>query len=178
MKKVLTAGAALVVLQALLFGGYLMIKKARDGSGDKLTVQRPERISTPLPKLVLRYENGSTDDLADHRGRPLLLHFWATWCPPCRDELPGLLALAEREKTTVLLVGLDEDWEVVRRFLDGPVPSYVALADGSQVAARFGVHELPESFVVDRTGNMTLRFRGAQDWTAEPTLRFLPQEMR
>jgi thiol-disulfide isomerase/thioredoxin len=138
----------------------------------------PETIKAPLPELAVRYVDGSSSNITDRRERPLLLHFWATWCPPCRTELPGLLDLADDSGVEVLLVALDDDWEPVRRFLGRPVPAYVALADGNEVERRFGVHELPESFVVDRAGNMTLRFRGARDWTNAATLELLPAEMR
>ncbi|MEM1350154.1 MAG: TlpA family protein disulfide reductase, partial [Myxococcota bacterium] len=74
---------------------------------------------------------------------------------------------------------LNEDWRPVQRFfLDRAIPAFVALADGDEVERRFGVHELPESFVVDGAGNMILRFRGARDWTSSATLAYLPKEMR
>lgn len=177
MNKYASAGAVLVALQALLVGGYLLLEDRRDAVSVSET-EAPETITSPLPELAVRYVDGSTRNLTELRGRPLLLHFWATWCPPCREELPGLLALADRRDAQVLLVALDEHWEPVRRFLGGPIPAYVALADGDQVKRRFGVHELPESFVVDGAGNMTLRFRGARDWTSRATLALLPMEMR
>ncbi len=177
MNKYLSAGAALVAVQAILIGGYWLVGEWR-GANDGPATAAPEALTAPLPDLAIRYVDGSSGDLSELHGRPLLLHFWATWCAPCRKELPGLVDLANRSAARVLLVALDDDWEPVRRFLDGPVPAYVALADGSHVERRFGVHELPESFVVDRAGNMTLRFRGAQDWTDSATLALLPQEMR
>jgi thiol-disulfide isomerase/thioredoxin len=178
MNRYLSAGAALVAAQAVLIGGYLLLGKGQDGAGDPPATDAAEPITSPMPNLDLRYVDGSLGNLAALRGRPLLLHFWATWCPPCRKELPGLLALAESGTTQVLLIALDDDWAPVRRFLDRPVPVHMALADGSQVESRFGVHELPESFVVDRAGIMTLRIRDAQDWTAAATLELLPKGMR
>jgi thiol-disulfide isomerase/thioredoxin len=177
MNKYLSAGAALMAVQAILIGGYLLLGE-RNGATDARATAAPETITAPLPDLAMRYVDGSSGQLSDLRGRPLLLHFWATWCPPCRKELPGLLDLADKGATQVLLVALDDDWEPVRRFLDRPVPAYIALADGNQVERRFGVHELPESLVVDRHGNMTLRFRGARDWTSATTLELLPKELR
>lgn len=175
MNKYVRATVALVAVQAVLLGGYLLVGERR---GSAAGAQAPEIIALPLPNLVVRYADGSSGNVADLRGQPILLHFWATWCPPCRDELPGLLALAEGENRRVLLVALDEDWGPVRRFLDATVPACVALADGNEVERLFGVHELPETFVVDRAGSMTLRFRGARDWTTAATLDLLPQEIR
>ncbi len=175
MNKYLRAGAALVALQAVLIGGYLLLKRSQGGAEESRVAGVVEKIASPMPNLVLRQIDGSSKNLTELRGRPLLLHFWATWCPPCRKELPALLALAERGTNNVLLIALDEDWAAVRRFLDRPVPAHIALADGSQVKSRFGVHELPESFIVNRAGIMTLRLRGAQDWTAAATLELLPK---
>lgn len=175
MNKYVRATVALVAVQAVLLGGYLLAGERR---GSAAGAQAPEIIALPLPNLVVRYADGSSGNVADLRGKPILLHFWATWCPPCREELPGLLALAEGEKLRVLLVALDKDWAPVRRFLDGDVPAAVALADGNEVERLFGVQELPETFVVDHTGSMTLRFRGARDWTQAATLDLLPQEIR
>ncbi len=178
MKKLLRAGAVLVALQAVLIGGYLLLEGAREDKSGALTSAPPERIASPMPSLAVRYGDGSAGNLARHRGQPLLLHFWATWCPPCRQELPGLLALAERSNGKVLLIALDDDWTRVRRFLDAAVPAHVALADSSQVERFFGVRTLPETFVVDAAGNMMLRFRGARDWTVAATLDQLPQQLR
>lgn len=175
MNKYVRATVALVAVQAVLLGGYLLVGERR---GSAAGAQAPEIIALPLPNLVVRYADGSSGNVADLRGQPILLHFWATWCPPCREELPGLLALAEGGKLRVLLIALDKDLGPVRRFLDADVPASVALADGNEVERLFGVQELPETFVVDHTGSMTLRFRGARDWTQAATLDLLPQEIR
>ncbi|MBW2525870.1 MAG: TlpA family protein disulfide reductase [Deltaproteobacteria bacterium] len=177
MNRVLKAGIVLVAVQGTLVGGYLLARECRE-LDTVPAAEAPETIALPLPDLVVRLADGSSRNVAEYRGRPLLLHFWATWCRPCRQELPGLLDLSENGSGQVLLVALDDDWEPVRRFLDRPVPPYVALADGSQVERRFDVRQLPESFVVDGTGTMILRFRDAQDWTRPATLELLPEELR
>lgn len=176
MNKVVSAGALLLAVQAVLIGGYLAVEAWRAPSDASRTP--PDTIATPLPELVVRLADGSFRDVSELRGRPALLHFWATWCPPCRKELPALLNLADRGTARIWLVALDDDWEPVRRFLDRPVPAYVVLADGGEVEDRFGVRALPETFVIDRAGNMTLRFRQPQDWTQRATLELLPEELR
>lgn len=178
MRKYLTAGVALLVLQLLLVFAYLALDEDDERTSATPDAEPPRRISSELPELALRYADGTAGNLSAYRGRPFLLHFWATWCPPCRTELPGLLELAKQGDLEVLVVGLDSEWGAVERFLAGPVPPYMALANGSQVEARFGVHELPQSFVVDRAGRLTLQFHGARDWTAASTLRLLPVDMR
>ena len=113
--------------------------------------------------------DGTALRLRELRGRPLILHFWASWCPPCRDELPALLAYAAAGEIDVLAVSVDPGWEAVTRSLGAPLPSVVARADGEAVAAAFGVRSLPVSFVLDRAGVLRLRLDGPRDWAAPAT---------
>ena len=177
MNKYASTVLVLAAVQGILVGGYSLLRD-RDGGEPALPTDPPETVQAPLPDLALRYGDGVSRSLADTRGRPLLLHFWATWCPPCRQELPGLLDLAAERGGRVLLVALDDDWESVRRFLDRPIPGYVALANGVEVGRLFGVRELPETFVVDPSGTMTMRFRGARDWKSASMMTLLPAEMK
>jgi len=132
LRKYLIAGVALLVLQLLLVFAYLALDEEDESSSTAPDVEPPQRISSKLPELALRYADGTTGNLSAYRGRSFLLHFWATWCPPCRTELPGLLELAKQGDVEVLVVGLDSEWGAVERFLAGPVPPYMALANGSQ----------------------------------------------
>ena len=95
------------------------------------------------------------------------LHFWATWCPPCREELPGLLAFGQRAKVNVLAVSLDPDWKAVRRFFDREPPDTVVLADAEVLSGAFEVTELPVTYVVDSTGFLRLRLSGARNWSTK-----------
>jgi len=73
------------------------------------------------PGLVLKDLKGATIDLADYRGKVVLLNFWATWCEPCRDEMPSLELLAQRHENdgvTVLAINYQEPVPAIRRFLE------------------------------------------------------------
>lgn len=107
----------------------------------------------------------SRDALAP--GRPRILHLWATWCAPCRKELPGLLAAASRFEPTieVLAVSLDTDWPVVEAYFPGGVPPQVFRADARDANRIFGVSALPETRILDAAGSEVRRFEGPQDWT-------------
>jgi peroxiredoxin len=125
----------------------------------------------PAPPFELPRPDGSRSALADHAGRVVLLHFWATWCPPCRRELPALAALRaalEPEGLAVLAVSVDAgSGEAVARFAAERAPGLPVLLDPREEAARrYGVGAYPTSVVVDRSGRIVHRAVGAFAWDA------------
>ena len=169
MKKVLAPLLVLAGVQGLLAAGYfLVVRDAPAPDVPPAAVLAAEPLDRPAPELVYRTLAGEVRRLSALRGRPVLVHFWATWCPPCRDELPGLLERAAAGEITVLAVSLDPDWAPVRRFLGDDVPPAVVLAPSDTVSQGFGVVTLPVTFLVDAAGRMHLRFQGARDWRSRP----------
>ena len=125
--------------------------------------QRAEATGFTLPAM-----EGGNATLADYAGRVLLLNFWATWCRPCRIEMPWFLefqdAFAERG-LAVLGVSVDDDWDVVRAFLEqNPVDYRVALADTAERLAPFGpITVLPTTWLIDRRGRLAATHVGLVD---------------
>jgi thiol-disulfide isomerase/thioredoxin len=141
--------------------------------------QIEQRGQPALPDVTLQRADGSVTSLPSLRGRPVLLHFWATWCPPCRDELPGLLALSEQQpELAVLALSLDDDWAAVQRFFSGRVPAAVVREPGRQLLQHQGVGELPDSYLLDREGRAVLRFAGARDWRSAAAAEALAPYLR
>jgi thiol-disulfide isomerase/thioredoxin len=140
-----------------------------------------QTLSGPAPELVVHTPAGRERRLAELHGQPVLVHFWATWCEPCREELPSLLEYADSPTTLpVLAVSVDNDWATVRKFFDGPVPPSVVLVDQGNSKATcgggacpmltqqgFGITGVPESFVIDANGQLRARFAGPRDWSSE-----------
>jgi DsbE subfamily thiol:disulfide oxidoreductase len=114
------------------------------------------RLGEPAPSFSLVSVDGSTTSLADLRGRPVLLNFWASWCPPCRGEMPDLDRVAgEYRDRGLVVVGVDleEDREPVLRYAQTLGLQLSLLLDqGGAVATRYNVTGLPTSYFVDRDG--------------------------
>jgi thiol-disulfide isomerase/thioredoxin len=116
------------------------------------------------PDFELPDASGARRSLAGARGRPVLVHFWATWCAPCVEEMPALERLARRlgDRVTVLAVSVDESWAPVKRFFPGGTNLTLLLDPEREIAGRFGATGYPESFLVDRRGRLQHLFHQAR----------------
>ena len=117
--------------------------------------------------------SGTSHRLADYRGQVVLVNFWATWCPPCRIEMPGFQRVYEdRRDEGFVVVGISTDQAgvgVVREFLaKRDITFPVAMATGQVVQDFGGVRALPTSFLIDREGRIRQEVKG---FFAEPALR-------
>lgn len=135
-------------------------------------------VDQPAISFELKDLEGNTHTLASLRGQIVFLNFWATWCPPCIEEMPSMLALAQRfegRPFRMVAVSHDEDTDALVRFLTnaGFTGQHVLILQDpeGQLAPHFGTELLPETYVIDRDGTTIARFMGARDWTSEPALR-------
>ena len=140
--------AAVGILAAVIFHGR------SKPSADSMTPASGKRqsIDIHLPDLA-----GSPWQLSDRRGKVVLVNFWATWCPPCRKEMPDLNALYGQFKDQgfVVLAISDEDASKVKVFIADKNITYPVLLDPEgKVATLFQVGGIPKSFVYDRTGKL------------------------
>jgi len=126
---------------------------------------RTVKIGQPPPTFVLRNPDGEAVRLNDFIGQPLLINFWATWCPPCRLEMPILEKAYQDHKDegfVVLAVDLQEEPEKVKAYLQEMGLTFpVALDRSGAVAAAYRVQGIPNSVFVDRNGVVTDIHRGA-----------------
>ena len=149
------------------------------GTGVALSARRqttprliPAEQRTEAPGFSLPAMEGGSATLVDYAGRVLLLNFWATWCGPCRIEMPWFVAFQNtfaEHGFGVLGVSVDETgWDVVRPFLDRePVDYRIALADTAERLAPFGpVTVLPTTWLIDRRGRLAATHVGLVDRTA------------
>jgi thiol-disulfide isomerase/thioredoxin len=129
----------------------------------------------PTPVLNLKDVGGRLHDLTDYRGKVLVVNFWATWCAPCREELPSLERLRDalRDKPVqVLAVNVNEGESRVRRFLTEVLLHLPVLLDRNGEAQRaWRVRGLPATFLLDQDGAIRYWFLGELDWSQPAIIR-------
>ena len=162
---VLALGTILVL--ALGFGYRDALRKGNV----KVTEPGPASAARPGPSPVA-LPDGSTRDLAAPTGRLLVVHFWATWCAPCEEELPGLVAWWREAKADprieLVAVSVDEEWKVVNGFLAkrNAADLPLALDPTKSAATTFGTLKFPETWFVSPSGEVLHRWIGPQDWSS------------
>ena len=152
-------------------GAWWVYQRVEGGRHSDMTAAEPEyeRLESERGPLdaVLQRPDGSMEALRNYYDQPVLVHFWATWCAPCRLELPKLLQLEREGRIRFLLVSTDESWAVVQHFFGQEVPASVVLDTTGGARQAFGVSSLPDTYLLARGGRPVARFHGARDWSAE-----------
>jgi thiol-disulfide isomerase/thioredoxin len=106
--------------------------------------------------------------LSEQKGHPVFLNFWATWCPPCIEEMPALETLASSvvdSDVRVLAVSVDDSWEPVRRFFAQGTKMGVLLDTSKEVPRKYGTEKYPETFLIDADGRVRYYFINKRDWS-------------
>jgi thiol-disulfide isomerase/thioredoxin len=134
---------------------------------------KPWTLAAP-PTLALTDLKGRRSDLAELRGRVVVVNFWATWCVPCKDELPSLQRLRDKlagKPLEVITVNYGEFPERARAFVEKEGLALTVLLDTQKDAARaWSVGGLPMTFVVDASGRARYRAFGELDWSSGEAL--------
>jgi thiol-disulfide isomerase/thioredoxin len=150
------------------------------------------RVDKPAPELALAGPDGKTFSLSQFRGEVLFVNFWATWCPPCREEMPSMLALgralaASRPgKFRMIAISGDDGWGVIQDYFRtgfGGVPKELTLAldqNGQAAQAYYCTArgfcpdiKFPETYIVDKSGRLVAYIVAGRDWSEPVARRFL-----
>ena len=135
----------------------------------------------PAPSFDLVGPGGESYNLEDMRGKPIIVNFWATWCPPCRAEMPSLQRAWEQvkdEDILVVAINVGEDADTIGQFakqvkMEFPLPMDL----DSNVTQRWPMTGLPTTFVVDPEGRLVYRAQGEREWD-DPALLDLVRAMK
>ena len=135
---------------------------------------RPGNIGKPAPQFVLS-DGTQTVDLRKLRGHVVVLNLWATFCVPCVEELPSLLALHQQmPDLAIVAVSMDQDPDVYHRFLIKHHVDLLTFRDEDQrINALYGTEQIPETYVIDRQGVLRRKFVSSQDWTSPEITSYL-----
>jgi thiol-disulfide isomerase/thioredoxin len=187
------AALAVLFLASTAWDAFLAAR--HDPAQARLEAFRFERTDVPAPPLELEGVDGKPVSLRALAGKVVFVNFWATWCPPCREEMPTMIALgktlAERHpgKFAMVAVSVDDGWDPVKEYLHAP-PFFGPERTGMAVAldqdtkttqawyctARGGKCpdlKFPESYIVDARGRLVSYVVGPRDWSDPAALAFL-----
>ncbi len=129
--------------------------------------EHPERLGKTAPTFKIS-DGVQSLDLSQLRGRVVVLNLWASWCAPCVEELPSLLELQKQmPQLAVVGVSIDQDDDLYRRFLRQHHVNLVTVRDADgRINALYGTALIPETYIIDRNGNLRRKFVSAQNWTS------------
>ncbi|MBO5605065.1 MAG: redoxin domain-containing protein [Acidaminococcaceae bacterium] len=182
MKYTVKAGGVLMILLGLLLcSGQLQAggeAASRNPAGETDAAQNAQRAAETNHKVAavpfeLKDQYGKTHTLSEYKGKVIFLNFWATWCPPCRAEMPDIQKLYERspkegEGAVIVLgvaspkLGNEKDEAGIKAFMDKNGYTYPVLMDAKgELFSAYGIRAIPTTFMIDREGNVYGRVQGA-----------------
>jgi peroxiredoxin len=154
---------------ALIFVGVLLLAM----SGCKNS--QPAQIGTQAPDFTVS-DGQKTVSLSQFRGKTVVLNFWATWCGPCVQEVPSIMALQKQlgDKVVILAVSTDVDEDAYKSFTEKRMQGLLTVRDGNQKSSSlYGTYAYPETFVIDKSGVIRRKFIGPQEWTNAEIVDYL-----
>jgi thiol-disulfide isomerase/thioredoxin len=135
----------------------------------------PLKKSMPSSDFTLPLLNENTIRLHDLKGFVVVLNFWATWCPPCREEIPSLEAVYQRfgdENIKFIAVDIQESKEDVSAFVKQFGMSFPVALDGKgEVSLRYGIQSIPMTFIIDAKGDIIAAAVGSRNWNSPEMIR-------
>jgi cytochrome c biogenesis protein CcmG, thiol:disulfide interchange protein DsbE len=145
---------------------------------------KPSSINTPAPDFTIQDSDHSVT-LSQLRGKIVVLNFWATWCPPCLEEMPSLVQMQKKMQdkgVTVLAVSVDDDASDYHKFLKDHRIDLLTVREAGQrtskgvfapVSEQYGTIKVPETYIIDRNGVIRRKFIGPVNWNQQEIVEYL-----
>jgi len=151
-----------------------LLAAAAAQSGQQLT---PVPGKVPAPDFALEDTEGNLHRLSDYRGKTVIINFWTTWCPPCREEIPSMnraWQILRNDAVVILAINMGEDEDTVFVFTaDYPADFPLLLDRGGEVIAQWPVKGLPTTYVIAPDGTIAYRAIGGREWDAPAFLELI-----
>ncbi len=132
------------------------------------------------PNFSIQSIDGKSYSLSQFKGKVVLLNFWATWCKPCIVEMPSMQkAYLQLKKSNIeiLAVSIDTNEKEIKEFLDNQLQTHLKFPiffdKGKAVSSQFGTFQVPETFIIDKSGRITDKVIGIREWDESITLNYL-----
>jgi peroxiredoxin len=159
LKPIRAAGLCIVVAGFLVWAACSNIPEAGFGPRSVKAAVKPDKDRKTAPEFALKDSNGQTVHLTDYKGKVVLLDFWATWCGPCKVEIPWFIEFEQQFKDrgfAVLGVSMDEDgWDAVKPYIEDHKINYRVMLGSEQVSDIYGgLDSLPTTLLIDRQGKI------------------------
>lgn len=158
--------AFLIVLVAAL--GWVIVSNTREHivvAGDS------------APNFKITTDQGKQISVKDFGGKVLVLNFWASWCPPCIDEIPSLNRLSQETASAgvvVLGVSIDKNLKLYEQFRNRFHLRFQTYRDPDEnISSSYGTYKIPESYIIDRNGKVVRKIISNYDWTDPEMIRFV-----
>ncbi len=161
----------IVIALAVAILGVYLLRTGLRGGGPAGLVPSDQRSPAGTAAIEPVTSGASSVDLASLKGKVVVLHFWASWCPPCRTEFPEFARYAgahqEDPGIAILPVSVDNDKAPVLTFLQAIPQHFPVYIDQSGLADQMGVTAIPTTVVLDREGKVAWTAQGATDWSSK-----------
>lgn len=162
---------AAIIVSLTIIVALVVVSLLQDSSSLRPVEQLSMRKGMPAPDFTFPGLDGEKISLSDKRGLVVLINVWATWCPPCVEEMPSMEKLYKKfkgEKFEILAVSIDADGaKAVASFMKKHRLTFPALLDPEgTIKTTYRVTGVPESFIVDKEGILVGKIIGARDWAA------------
>ena len=180
-RKVSFQSLVIIFLIVILFG-ILILLQTKDSFYNPSSGSGPEN-GLPAPNFSLPDLDGQMVSLADYKGKVVLLNIWATWCPPCLEEMPSMEKLYQElkgEGFEILAVSIDESGaQDVLPFIKKHKLSFPALTDSKGTLKNlYQTTGIPESFIIDKDGILVEKMIGPRNWAIPEAIRFFRNLIR